>query len=124
VRLRYETAPTSKDVDQAHIKKIGLASCPFHQTSFAVKDGRKAEMQNSAFGTVFGVADGKAMPVCDHGGFAPFGFGYRCCPGEQLTIHAIEDFLRKVWKEKNRVRETRHRQSRALAHRPDNGDRR
>ncbi|MNX18618.1 hypothetical protein D3C86_485160 [compost metagenome] len=57
-------------------------------------------MQNSAFGTVFGVADGKAMPVCDHAGFAPFGFGYRRCPGEQLTIHAIEDFLRKVWKEK------------------------
>ncbi len=97
---RYERAPTSKDVDEAHIEKMGLASCPFHPTSFAVKDGRKAEMRNSAFGTVFGVADGKAMPVCDYAGFAPFGFGYRRCPGEQLTIHAIEDFLRKVWKEK------------------------
>ena len=31
-------------------------------------------------------------------GFAPFGFGYRRCPGEQLTIKVFEDFLRKVAK--------------------------
>ncbi|MGH6748692.1 MAG: hypothetical protein ACRECI_05180, partial [Methyloceanibacter sp.] len=36
--------------------------------------------------------------VCDYAGFAPFGFGYRRCPGEQLTIQVFEDFLRKVWK--------------------------
>jgi hypothetical protein len=38
--------------------------------------------------------------VCDYAGFAPFGFGYRRCPGEQLTIMAFEDLLRKVAKEK------------------------
>jgi cytochrome P450 len=38
------------------------------------------------------------MPVCDYAGFAPFGFGYRRCPGEQLTISAFEDFLRTTWK--------------------------
>ena len=57
-------------------------------------------MHNSAFGTDFGVADGKPLPVCDYAGFAPFGFGYRRCPGEQLTIMAFEDFLRKVWKDR------------------------
>jgi cytochrome P450 len=65
-----------------------------------VKDGRKVSLDNSAFGTVFGVADGKPMPVCDYAGFAPFGFGYRRCPGEQLTVNFLEDFLRKVWKER------------------------
>jgi len=97
---RYERVPTSAQVDEKHVERIGMARCPFEKTSFDVKDGRKVSMQNSAFGTVFGVADGKPLPVCDHAGFAPFGFGYRRCPGEQLTINAFEDFLRVVWKNK------------------------
>jgi hypothetical protein len=36
-----------------------------------VKEGRKASLDNSAFGTVYGVADGKPMPVCDYAGFVP-----------------------------------------------------
>ena len=43
-------------------------------------------MHNSGFGTLYGIASGKPMPVCDHTGFAPFGFGYRRCP--------------KAWKDK------------------------
>ncbi|MGB8741512.1 MAG: hypothetical protein WCD52_15075 [Xanthobacteraceae bacterium] len=78
----------------------GLARCPFEITNFEVKDGRKANVTNSGFGTVFGVVDGKSLPVCDYAGFAPFGFGYRRCPGEQLTIQVFEDFLRKVWRDK------------------------
>ena len=97
---RYEHAPTSHDIDEARVRQIGLAKCPFDKTAFDVKDGRKAAIHNSAFGTVFGVVDGKPLPVCDYAGFAPFGFGYRRCPGEQLTIMAFEDLLRKVWKEK------------------------
>ena len=74
-----------------------MARCPFENKEFDVKDGRKVSLQNSAFGTVFGVADGVPLPVCDHAGFAPFGFGYRRCPGEQFTISAFEDFLKTVW---------------------------
>ena len=43
------------------------------------------------------VVDNQSKPVCDCAGFAPFGFGYRRCPGEQLTLMAFEDLLRKVW---------------------------
>ena len=34
------------------------------------------------------------------GRFAPSGFGYRRCPGEQFPIKVFEDFLRKVWTDK------------------------
>ena len=97
---RYNSAPTSHDIDPSRCTDIGFAKCPFDRTSFEVKDGRKAAINNSGFGTVYGVVDGKPLPVCDHAGFAPFGFGYRRCPGEQLTIQVFEDFLRKVWKSK------------------------
>jgi cytochrome P450 len=97
---RYGAVPTSAEIDEAKCRQIGLARCPFDRTQFEVKDGRKAVLHNSGFGTVYGIVDGKAMPVCDHAGFAPFGFGYRRCPGEQLTIQVFEDFLRKVWKER------------------------
>jgi hypothetical protein len=97
---RYRNPPTSAQVDEAKCKQIGFAKCPFDLTSMKVSDGRNAAMANSAFGTVFGIIDGKPLPVCDYAGFAPFGFGYRRCPGEQLTIQVFEDFLRKVWREK------------------------
>ena len=49
-------------------------------------------------GPVSGLLHGNPLPVCDYVGFAPFGFGYRRCPAEQLTIKVFEDFLRKVSK--------------------------
>ena len=97
---RYRKTPTSDQIDEAKCQQIGFAKCPFDITTFDVIDGRKAGLTNSGFGTVFGVVDGKPLPVCDYAGFAPFGFGYRRCPGEQLTIQVFEDFLRKVWKDK------------------------
>ena len=97
---RYNIAPTSHQIDDAKCQQLGFAKCPFEQTTFEVKDGRKATLHNSGFGTVYGIVDGKPLPVCDHAGFAPFGFGYRRCPGEQLTIQVFEDFLRKVWRDK------------------------
>ncbi len=97
---RYREVPTSAQVDEAKSKQLGFARCPFDLTTMKVNDGRDAAMANSAFGTVFGVVNDKALPVCDYAGFAPFGFGYRRCPGEQLTIHVFADFLRKVWRDK------------------------
>ena len=97
---RYAFVPTSHEITETRAEQIGFVRCPFDPTSFPVKDGRNASLNNSAFGTVYGVADGRPMPVCDYAGFAPFGFGYRRCPGEQLTINVVEDFLRKVWNDK------------------------
>jgi cytochrome P450 len=99
---RYNIVPTSHQIDEAKCQQIGFAKCPFESTTFDIKDGRKATLHNSGFGTVYGIVDGKPLPVCDHAGFAPFGFGYRRCPGEQLTIQVFEDFLRKVWRDKIR----------------------
>jgi hypothetical protein len=97
---RYLSVPTSADIDEAKCKQIGLPHCPFDITTLPVADGRKTGITNSGFGTVFAVTDGKPAPLCDYAGFAPFGFGYRRCPGEQLTIDVFADFLRKVWREK------------------------
>jgi hypothetical protein len=97
---RYRSVPTSAQIDEDKCRQIGFARCPFDITTLPVSDGRNAGLTNSGFGTVFGVADGKSLPVCDYAGFAPFGFGYRRCPGEQLTIEVFADFLRKVWRDK------------------------
>jgi cytochrome P450 len=97
---RYLRVPTSAQINDDKCRQIGLARCPFNITNFEVKDGRKARITNSGFGTVFVVADGRSYPVCDYAGFAPFGFGYRRCPGEKLTYLVFGDFLRKVWRDK------------------------
>jgi cytochrome P450 len=97
---RYLRVPTSAQISDDKCRQIGLARCPFNITNFEVKDGRKARITNNGFGTLFVVADGRSYPLCDYAGFAPFGFGYRRCPGEQLTILVFGDFLRKVWRDK------------------------
>jgi cytochrome P450 len=97
---RYINAPTASHIGESEAKAIGFAKCPFGKTTFPVSDGRKAEIANSAFGTVFGVVDGKPLPICDHAGYAPFGFGYRRCPGEQLNVAVFGDFIRTVWASK------------------------
>jgi hypothetical protein len=94
---RFKTAPTSVDNDEAKAKAAGLARCPFSKESFAIKDGRDGEIANSAYGAVYGVVDGTAYPVCDTAGYAPFGFGYRRCAGELLTVEFVKELLRTAW---------------------------
>jgi cytochrome P450 len=94
---RYQAAPTTSDNGEARCAAIGLAQCPFAPAPFAVTDGRRAEVTNSVFGAVYGVIDGTPHPVCDTAGYAPFGFGYRRCPGELLTVAFVKDFLRMAW---------------------------
>jgi cytochrome P450 len=94
---RYLTAPTSVDNDEQRAIKAGLARCPFPKESFAFKDGRNGEVTNSGFGAVYGVIDAQPYPICDTAGYAPFGFGYRRCAGEYLTVEFVKQFLRTVW---------------------------
>ncbi len=94
---RYRSAPTTVDNDEARAKAIGMARCPFPKASFAFKDGRQGQVTNSAFGAVYAVVGDTAHPLCDTAGFAPFGFGYRRCAGEYITIEFIKEFLRAVW---------------------------
>ena len=79
---------------------MGLAKCPFDQRHSMSRTAVRPQCTTAGFGTVFAVADDRPLPVCDYAGFAPFGFGYRRCPGEQLTIMAFEDLIRKVAKER------------------------
>jgi cytochrome P450 len=97
---RYKQAPTSEQNDETRCKQVGLAQCPFSREVFRVKDDRQVSITNSAFGAVYARVDDQAYPVCDDAGYAPFGFGYRRCAGEFLTIGFFKDLLRKVWSEK------------------------
>lgn len=83
--------------EEMRSRQAGLARCPFPPAPFTVMDGRRTELTNSAFGAVYGVVDDTAYPVCDSAGYAPFGFGYRRCGGEQLTTEFVKEFLRTVW---------------------------
>ena len=58
---RYNTAPTSHEINDAECDQTGFARCPFESTTFEVKDGRNAAIHNSGFGTTYGIVDGKAF---------------------------------------------------------------
>jgi cytochrome P450 len=94
---RYRTAPRAADIDEQHCAALGFSQCPFHRAAMAVQDGRDAALPSNSFGTVHAVVDGVAQPLVDHAGYAPFGFGYRRCAGEWLTVDVFKDVLRKVW---------------------------
>jgi cytochrome P450 len=96
---RYLQAPRSDQVDESRCQQAGLARCPFSAHSAPMRDGRDGVMTNSGYGTVYGIVDGRHYPVVDHAGYAPFGFGYRRCPGEHLNVDVFKDVLRRVWRD-------------------------
>jgi hypothetical protein len=97
---RYNAVPLSSDDGETRAKAAGLAKCPFDHSEFAVKDGRDVKITNSPFGADYPVVEGVAHPLADTAGYSPFGFGYRRCPGELMTVEFMKEFLRRVWAEK------------------------
>ncbi|MDN4051534.1 hypothetical protein QPK32_00350 [Massilia sp. YIM B02763] len=93
---RYLDAPLTSQHDEAAAQQAGLRGCPFARKARALRDGRDGTIENSGYGAVYAVVDGVTYPVPDTPGYAPFGFGYRRCPGELFTIGFVQDFLRKV----------------------------
>lgn len=67
--------------------------CPFERKYVAFAGRRASWMLNSVWGTVYP----EGNPVFDFAGYAPFGFGYRRCPGELFSIEMFIDLLRKIW---------------------------
>ena len=94
---RYLDKPVSNQITGNTLKSMGLDSCPFAREDYVTQDGRDTVITNSPFGTVYNKHRGTDHPVLEHPGYSPFGFGYRRCPGELLTIEVFKDFLRKVW---------------------------
>jgi hypothetical protein len=97
---RYGLAPVAAQNDEARSAEIGFAQCPFDREHLSVPDGRPIDLTNSIFGTVYPVVNGTPTPICDYAGYAPFGFGYRRCPGELLNIQVMRDLLTIVWNAK------------------------
>ncbi len=97
---RYNGVALSSDDGEARAKAAGLAGCPFAKTEFKVKDGRDVVITNSPFGADYPVVDGVAHPVADTAGYPPNGFGYRRCPGEQMSEEFMKEYLRRIWAEK------------------------
>ena len=75
------------------------AAKPNQGQTYFIRLGLSSLFISNSLWALRGSASFRMARECDYAGFAPFGFGYRRCPGEQLTIQVFEDFLRKVWKD-------------------------
>lgn len=95
---RYQSVATSDRNDAQRSSQLGFARCPFDPAAtMELTDDRTGEMTNSIYGTVYSRVKGHSQPVADTAGYAPFGFGYRRCAGEQLTVQVFSDLLSEVW---------------------------
>jgi hypothetical protein len=89
-----------------HLGASIFARCPFSITAAPLRDGRQGQISNSGFGTVQAEVEGRTYPLVDHAGYAPFGFGYRRCAGETLTVDLFKDVLRRIWRDGIRFERT------------------
>ncbi|MFC7704133.1 hypothetical protein ACFQXB_08005 [Plastorhodobacter daqingensis] len=96
---RYRRVRTAAAVDEAACADLGFVRCPFSGAEMQVRDGRDVTLPSNGFGTVHATVEGATQPLADHAGYAPFGFGYRRCAGEWLTVDVFKDLLRHVWQE-------------------------
>jgi hypothetical protein len=94
---RFLGVPLAATNDTTRSEQLGFARCPFAAESYSVQDRNDVHIDNSIFGTTYPVVAGEAAPVCDYAGYAPFGFGYRRCPGELLNMQVVRTFLQTVW---------------------------
>lgn len=97
---RFRDAPKSHEIDLENFKQVsGVARCPFDHSAIETEDGRVVE--NNLYGTTYSkTADGQVCPVIETAGFSSFGFGYRRCPGELLTVGVFKTFLQYIWDNK------------------------
>jgi hypothetical protein len=96
---RYREVLTAAEAGEEHCRAVGFARCPFAEAAASVADGRDLELPSSGFGTVHARLDGTPLPLVEEAGYAPFGFGYRRCAGEWLTVDFVKDVLRVAWAE-------------------------
>lgn len=76
-------------------QSLGISAYPYKPSAITTEDGRTIE--SNPFGTTYSkTAEGVTCPVVDIAGYSLFGFGYRRCPGETLTINVFKTFLRHV----------------------------
>ncbi len=121
---RYNGLPTSHDIDEAKAKSLGFARCPFQRARFEVRDGRKATLHNSAFGTVYGVADGDADAGLRLCGVCSVRLRLPPLPRRAAHSQRGRGFPAQGVARQDRVREAQRGQPRAAADRPHHRDRR
>ena len=94
---RYQDVLMSNEINLAGLKQgLGISACPYQPSAITTEDGRTIE--NNLFGTTYSkTAEGVTCPVIETAGYPPFGFGYRRCPGEILTVNVFKTFLRYIW---------------------------
>ena len=66
---RYRGVPTSDQIGQGQMPADRVRPVPFRPDHVRGERRPQRGLRNNGFGTVFGIADGRPLPVCDYAGF-------------------------------------------------------